>query len=139
MIIEDRMAILDTISSMYYALDSSDIETLKNFYTKDAYVEFKYGDSTPKITTSRKELIDNLTIRRKFLDDQGITTRHYSSNIIVEDSSEVVHVELMSLITWQRLGEAGPEVVHTGISEYEFIKTENEWKVSKRKTKIYHD
>jgi hypothetical protein len=51
----DRMEILDTISNMYYALDSSNIEKLKNYYTEDAYVEFKYGDSPPRITTSRKE------------------------------------------------------------------------------------
>ncbi len=48
----------------------------------------------------------------------------------MEDSSEIVFVKLMSLITWQRLGEPGPEVVHTGVSENEFAKTDDGWKTT---------
>jgi hypothetical protein len=57
----------------------------------------------------------------------------------MEDSSEIVFVKLMSLITWQRLGEPGPEVVHTGVSEYEFAKTDDGWKIIKRITRIDHE
>ena len=69
--------------------------------------------------------------------EQGIQPRHYNTDVLLEQvSDEVVKGSVMQLTTWQKRDEKNPEVKHTGVYDFEFKKIREEWKISKRLSRI---
>jgi hypothetical protein len=136
---EDRNQIIDLIAKNSYYYDYNQPEKRRTLFTDNLKAETWFGGELRMNLSNSDEFIATQHKRRASLSEQGIQPRHYNTDIALEEVSEgVVIGSVMHLTTWQRLGEKKPEIVHTGVYDFEFKKLGKEWKISKRISYIDH-
>jgi hypothetical protein len=130
---EDRIQIMELISKNSYYYDFNQPEKRRTIFTDDLHGEiWRNGKQIGKLDTLNKflELQNN---RRASLAEQGIQPRHFNTDIMLDEVSEgEVIGSVMFFTTHQKRDENKPEVVHTGVYDFEFRKIDKEWKISKR-------
>lgn len=134
---EDRQAVLDLLSTHSWGLDTYDTPLLLSLFTADA-VSRRYmaGEPVAEAQTSEERAADYNG--RDVFKNQGIQTRHYNSNILMElDESGDIRVRSMTSVTYQYPGETEPRLVHTGRYELTATKTLSGWRFSR--LELYFD
>ncbi len=132
---DDRQAILDLIAQYGYMYDSNDVEGYIALFHDDAVMHvYVPGQTTPVFThRSHSERRAFMLERRGTLAQQGIQPRHYQTNPVLTEVGEgLVRGQTMLLLTHLRPGEATPRVMSTGICQYEFRRSADGWKFSRR-------
>ena len=137
---DDRNQILELVSKNSYYYDYNQPEKRRTLFTSNVHTEMWTGGNQKNQSDSLDEFIENQTKRRNMLAEQRIQPRHYNTDVLLEEISEdLVIGTAMTMTTWQREGEKRPELVHTGVFDYEFVKTNVGWKISKRILHCDHD
>lgn len=135
----DRQEIMDLIYGYSYTYDSKDLAGWLSLFKDDAiWSDYEGNSSVLKVVTrsneERRQLIEP---RLEALKAQGIQTRHYMTNTILNQTSEGnVDGITMLLLLWQYPSEANPRPINTGYYRDEFIKTEHGWMFASREAHI---
>ena len=135
----DRQEIMDLINSYSYTYDSKDLDGWLSLFKEDAiWSDYEGNSSVPKVMTrSNEERRQLVKPRLAALKAQGIQTRHYMTNTIINQTSEgKVDGITMLLLMWQYPSEANPRPINTGYYRDEFIKTEQGWMFASREAHI---
>jgi hypothetical protein len=135
----DRQEILDLISNYSYTWDGKDAEGFTALFVEDA-TQFNYSDGNlTSITRSRKERLARAHERFQSFTSQGIQTRHYPTNTILEKlPNGTVRGTTVFQVLWQYAAEPAPKLVHSGIYRDTFIKTSSAWKFASREVRGDH-
>lgn len=124
---------MEIISKNSYYFDNNQQEKRKPLYTKNAHTEMWMAHQQIFTSDNLNEFIERQTTRRTMLTNRGIQPRHYSSDFLFQEHSEKsIGCKVMVWVTWQNEEERQPKLVHTGYCDYEFIKTDDIWRISKR-------
>lgn len=136
---EDRNQIMELISKNAYYYDYNQPEKRVKIFTPDLQAETWLAGEPRIKTDTAEDFIEVQHKRRDWLTEQGIQPRHYNTDVLIEEVSDgVVMGTVMQLTTWQKRDEKRPEVVHTGIYNFEFRKQGGVWMISKRISRIDH-
>jgi len=134
---EDRQAVLDLISTHSWGLDTYDTALLVSLFTEDAVSKrYMAGELVAQAENTTERAADS--DGRVVFKNQGIQTRHYNSNFLMElDDSGDVHIVSMTSVTYQYPQETEPRLVHTGHYKLRATKTASGWKLSR--LELYFD
>ena len=132
---DDRQAILDLISRYSHTYDSKDADGYVALFADDAVM---VGLSGEELT--RQELLAWARDRHASFRDQGIQSRHYQTNTLLEPMSDgSVSGETVMAVAWQRRDEPTPTLVHTGTYGDRFVKTDAGWRFKRREIRVDHE
>jgi len=136
---EDRQAVLDLISAHSWGLDTYDTPLLVSLFTVDAVSKrYMAGELVAEAQTPAERSADY--DGREVFKNQGIQTRHYTSNVLMEMVERGdIHVRSMTSVTYQYPDERAPRLVHTGRYELTATKTESGWKFSRLELHFDHN
>lgn len=133
--ITDRQEIMDLIYRYSYTYDAKDPDAWVSLFLKNAtWAAYEGNSSVPVLVTkSNEERGQFVGQRMKKLAVQGVQTRHYMTNTLLNKTG-VGRVEgiTMFLLIWQYASEASPLLINTGFYRDEFIKTEHGWMFASR-------
>ncbi len=127
----DRQEIMDLICRYSYAYDEAkDPDAWVSLFLENAtWSAYDPNSSVPAILTkSNEERRQEMEQRLKAMATQGVQTRHYMTNTLLNKTGEGrVEGITMFLVAWQYTSEASPRLMHTGYYRDEFAKTEHGW------------
>jgi hypothetical protein len=134
--ITDRQEIMDLIYRYSYTYDEAkDPDAWVSLFLKNATWSAYEGNSSVPVllTKSNEERRQFVGQRMKKLAVQGVQTRHYMTNTLLNKTGEGrVEGITMFLLIWQYASEASPRLINTGFYRDEFIKTEHGWMFASR-------
>ena len=132
---EDRLAIAELASKYSYGYDTLDWELIGSIWTDDATLVTRRGERH-----SRAEIVDGSRTRREGLRDDGVQTRHYQTNPLLEATGPgTARGRTLLFVAWQHDGEPQPTPMHSGEYHDEFTQVDGEWRISRREIVIDHD
>jgi hypothetical protein len=135
----DRQQILDLISRFSYTWDGKEAEAFTALFQDSATVSTYSAGTLSSTTRSNKERLARAHERLQAFTAQGIQTRHYQTNTILERLSDgSVRGETLFQVIWQHAGEAVPKLMHSGTYRDTFAKTPTGWKFASREIRIDH-
>jgi len=126
----DRQEIVDLIYRYSYTYDAKDLDGWLSLFLENAtWSVYEPNSSVPafvlKSNDERRQFAEQ---RLKELAEQGIQTRHYMTNTLLNKISERrVKGVTMLLLSWQYTSEASPHLINTGYYRDEFVKTKHGW------------
>jgi hypothetical protein len=131
----DRLEMLDLVAKYSYGYDTLDWELMGAVWTDDATLVTRGGERR-----SRAEIVKGFRARREGLRDQGIQTRHYQTNTLLEETGPgTAGGRTLLFVAWQHDGEPQPTPMHTGEYHDEFRQVDGQWRISRREILIDHD
>jgi hypothetical protein len=135
----DRQEILDLISKYSYTWDAKNAEGFAALFTEDATLSNYSAGNLTDTTRSSKERLTRARERFQSFTAQGIQTRHYQTNTLLEQlPSGSVRGTTLFQVVWQYAAEPAPKLVHAGIYRDTFMKTSSGWKFGSREVRIDH-
>ena len=141
----DRQQILDLISRYSYAVDSGDAEALTALFQDNAVESFYLAGKLSRLGSfgsvirSNKERLVEYRQGHKELTAQGIQSRHYQTNTILERQPDgSVRGNTLFEIVWQYAAEPAPRLLRSGTYRDLFIRTSSGWKFASREIHIDH-
>jgi hypothetical protein len=136
----DRQEIMDLIYRYSYTYDEAkDPDAWASLFLENAtWSDHEGNSSVPVLVTKSNEERRRLAEQRlKAMATQGVQTRHYMTNTLLNKTSEGRAEGItMVLVAWQYTSEAGPQLIHKGYYRDEFAKTENGWMFASREAHI---
>ncbi len=135
----DRQQILDLISHYSYTWDGKDAEAFSALFQDNATMSTYSAGTLSGTTRTNKERLARAHERFQLFTSQGIQTRHYQTNTILERLSDgSVRGETLFQVVWQYAAEPAPKLVHSGTYRDLFAKTSSGWKFASREIHIDH-
>jgi 3-phenylpropionate/cinnamic acid dioxygenase small subunit len=136
----DRQQILDLISRYSYTWDTKDAEAWSALFLDDATVStYLAGHLSDTMRSNKERLATARESHQRFI-AQGIQTRHYQTNSLLERTSDgSVRGETMLAVVWQSAGDSAPKLVHSGTYRDVFVKTASGWKFASREIRLDHE
>jgi|SRR5262245_2976578 len=135
----DRQEILDLISRYSYTWDGKNAEGWTALYLDNATHASYSGGEFTRASQSNKERLAYARERHQSFTKQGIQTRHYQTNPVLERAPDgTVQGETMFSVIWQYAGEPAPKLAHSGIYRDVFVKTASGWKFGRREVHVDH-
>ena len=135
----DRQQILDLISRYSYTWDGKDAEAFSALFQDNATISTYSAGTLSSTTRSNKERLARAHERLQLFTTQGIQTRHYQTNTILERLSDgTVRGDTLFQVAWQYPSEPAPKLVHSGTYGDLFAKTSSGWKFASREIHIDH-
>lgn len=132
---DDRQAILGLISGYSYGYDTQDWDLIESIFPEDAVLAGARGESV-----GRTAVVSVLRRRRERLASEGIQTRHYQTNTLLNENEDgTVSGRTLMFVAWQRDGEPGPEPMHTGEYRDRFVHSRDGWHIARRELVVDHD
>ena len=131
---DDRAAILDLISGYSFGYDTQDWELVESIFAEDAVLSGARGESV-----GRDAVVRGLRKRRERLAGEGIQTRHYQTNTLLQEEDGAVFGRTLMFVAWQHDGEPGPKPMHTGEYRDRFARTPHGWRIARRELVVDHD
>ena len=135
----ERQHILDLISRYSHAWDSKDAEASIALFLEDATVSiYSAGNLTRTIRSSTELLAWAREVHRSHTDN-GLQTRHYQTNTILERAPDgSVRGKTMFSVIWQYSSDEAPTLAHSGIYRDVFSKTSTGWRFARRDVYVDH-
>jgi 3-phenylpropionate/cinnamic acid dioxygenase small subunit len=137
--ITDHQEIMDIIYRYSYTYDSKNLDAWLSLFLENAtWSVYEGNSSVPEtVTKSNEERRQMLGQRLKKMSAQGIQSRHYMTNTLLNKTGErKVKGITMFLLIWQYTSEASPRLINTGYYQDEFVKTEHGWMFASREAHI---
>jgi 3-phenylpropionate/cinnamic acid dioxygenase small subunit len=135
----DRQQILDLISRYSYTWDGKDAEAYTALFQDNATMSTYSAGTLNSITRSNKERLARAHERFHSFTVQGIQTRHYQTNTILERQSDgSVRGNTLFQVVWQYAAEPAPKLVHSGTYRDLFARTSSGWRFASREIHIDH-
>ena len=132
----DRFAIEDLFAGYAYGYDTRDWALYRSIWAADAELVLPDGTRYAGVDA----IATHASGRREGLAAQGIQTRHHQTNHrFVPSDPDHVRVRTMLLVAWQRDGEPGPQVMHTGEYHDDVVRLPEGWRLARRTLVIDHD
>jgi len=129
---EDRQAILDLIHSYAWTLEDRDVAGFVELFTNEAVYEVcrSGGGSQSQIvrTSSQMELEDYIRGQFADLEADGLQTRHFLTNTILNTNDKIVQAKTAMLVVVQQTDDAIPEVDYTAVLKMRIVKVDDTWK-----------
>jgi hypothetical protein len=120
----ERQQILDLISRYSYTWDGKDAEAFTALFQENATVSTYSAGTLSSTMRSNKERLARAHERFQLFTTQGIQTRHYQTNTILERLSDgTVRGDTLFQVAWQYASEPAPKLVHSGTYRDLFAKT----------------
>jgi hypothetical protein len=120
----DRQQILDLISRYSYDWDAKDAEAFTGLFQDRANLSTYSAGVLSTTLQSNKERLARAQERFQAFTAQGIQTRHFQTNTILERLSDgSVRGETLFQVLWQYAKEPSPKLVHSGMYRDVFTKT----------------
>jgi hypothetical protein len=136
---DDRNQMMEIISKNSYYYDFNKQEKRRELYTENANTGMWMAGEQIYDYNSLDEFLERQTARRNMLELRGIIPRHYNTDFVFEVvSDDLVKCRVMILTTWQEKESRNPRLIHSGYCDFEFGKTDNMWKISRRVLYIDH-
>jgi hypothetical protein len=136
---EDRNQIMEIISKNSYYYDFNQQEKRRELYTENANTGMWMSGEQIYNHHKYDEFIERQTARRNMLERRGIQPRHYNTDFVFESASDdLIKCRVMILTTWQEKESRGPRLIHSGYCDFEFVRSDSWWKISKRVLYIDH-
>ncbi len=131
---EDRVALLDLISSYSHEWDGGDQAGWVDLFKDDAIIQASFRDQLAWKYGSNKERADFI---KGFYENSKkigmLQSRHFQTNTLFRPQDDgTVHADTMFAVTFQFKGEPAPRFSNTGIYRDHFAKTPTGWKFTLR-------
>jgi len=135
----DRQQILDLISRYSYDWDGKDADAFTALFQDNATQSTYSAGKLTRTVRSNKERLARAHEQFLSFTAQGIQTRHYQTNTILERLSDGrVRGDTLFQVVWQYAGDPAPKLVHSGTFHDLFTKTSSGWKFASRELHIDH-
>jgi len=136
---EDRLEILDLISRYSYAWDAKDAEAWAALFLDAAVLSaYNAGRLTGEFRSNQERLTYAHTRFHGFR-QQGIQTRHYQTNTVLEPLADgSVQGKTLLASVWQYTDRPEPKLMHSGMYLDRFVRTLSGWKFANREIRIDH-
>jgi hypothetical protein len=135
----DRQQILDLISRYSYDWDGKDAAAFSALFQDNAALSTYSAGTLSRNVRSNKERLARAHDQFQSFTAQGIQTRHYQTNTILERMSDgTVRGDTLFQVVWQYAGDPAPKLVHSGMYRDLFIKTPAGWRFAGREIHIDH-
>ena len=136
---EDRLEILDLISRYSYAWDAKDAEGWAALFLDDAVVSTYAAGRLTAETRSHQERLTGAYARFYQFTQQGIQTRHYQTNTVLEELADgAVQGRTLLAVIWQYSDRPEPKLMRSGMYLDRFVRTPSGWKFANREIRIDH-
>ncbi len=134
---QDRQEILDLIANYSYGYDTRDWDRFASVWDDAAQLGGPGGQGA---LVGPDAIVEWARTRREGLAGDGIQTRHYQTNTLLEEINDGrVRARTMMFIAHQHQGEPGPRPMHTGEYNDEFVRTSEGWRFARRELQVDHD
>ncbi len=138
---EDRVALLDLISSYSHEWDGRDEAGWVDLFQDHAVIKASFRGKLAWSYGSNKERADFIKGFYENAPKIGMLgSRHFQTNTLFTAQDDgTVHADTMFAVTFQFKGEPAPRLSNTGIYSDRFVKTKNGWKFSLRDIHVDQD
>lgn len=129
---EDRFAVYDLINSYSYGIDYYDTDMLLTLFAEDGVFKVNAGGELLNTRQGTDDLNTEFSERaaRRIQNGTG-DGHHFITNIVIDmPRADYITGKTMAIVTNRPPGEAVSVNTH-GMYEWEFIKEDGEWKISR--------